>query len=122
MEPPKPLIHPPPISYLCDVILYNVTINVDAQVHDEWLAWMKTVHIPDVLATGMFIENRICKIEGESEGGVSYAIQYVAPDRTHYDRYQAEFAPALQAEHTKRYAGRFAAFRTVLEVIHQQRV
>ncbi|MEO8448027.1 MAG: DUF4286 family protein, partial [bacterium] len=28
------------------MILYNVTVNVDDSVHDEWLEWMKTIHIP----------------------------------------------------------------------------
>ena len=103
------------------MILYNVTVNIDESVHDEWLEWMKTEHIPAVLATGMFIENRICLIHGESEGGISYAIQYVAPDRAHYDRYQREFAPALQHDHSVRYASKFVAFRTVLEIIHESR-
>lgn len=103
------------------MILYNVTINIDEAVHEEWLVWMKAVHIPDVLATGLFVENRICKVEGESEGGITYAIQYIAPDRAHYERYQSEHAPRLQAEHGQRYAGKFAAFRTILEVIHEQK-
>lgn len=101
------------------MILYNVTINVDDSVAEEWLDWMKTVHIPDVMATGMFVENRICRIEAFEEGGKSYAIQYLAPSREHYDRYQAEFAEKLQEDHTKRYQGKFAAFRTILDVIHQ---
>lgn len=104
------------------MILYNVTINIDEAVHEEWLQWMKETHIPDVLATGMFIENRICRIQAYEEGGISYAIQYVAPDKAHYDRYQQEFAKKLQAEHTARYQGKFAAFRTILEVIHEARV
>jgi hypothetical protein len=104
------------------MILYNVTINIDEAVHEEWLQWMKETHIPDVLATGMFIENRICRIQAYEEGGISYAIQYVAPDQAHYDRYQQEFAKKLQAEHTARYKGKFAAFRTILEVIHESRV
>jgi hypothetical protein len=33
----------------------------------------------------------------------------------HYERYRAEFAPALQAEHTARYRDQFVAFRTLLE-------
>lgn len=103
------------------MILYNVTINVDDSIHEEWLEWMKSTHIPDVLATGMFKENRICRIEAFEEGGVSYAIQYVAPDRDHYDRYQNEFSARLQEEHTLRYQGKFAAFRTVLEIIHEVR-
>ncbi|MCH2198188.1 MAG: DUF4286 family protein [Flavobacteriales bacterium] len=103
------------------MILYNVTVSIDEDVHEEWLKWMKEKHIPDVMATGMFKENRICKVEGEEEGGMTYAIQYVAPDREHYDRYQKEFAAGLQADHTQRYQGKFAAFRTILEILHETR-
>lgn len=109
------------IHYLCAVILYNVTISIDPEIEQDWLDWMRSTHIPDVLATGMFIENRICRVHGEEEGGLTYAIQYVAPDQAHYERYLKEFAQSLQAEHGQRYAGRFAAFRTILEIIHEER-
>lgn len=104
------------------MILYNVTVSIDDQVHDEWLKWMREVHIPDVMRTGMFVENRICRIHAYEEGGKSYSIQYLAENQAMFDRYQNEFAPALQEEHTKKYQGKFAAFRTILEVIDQTRV
>lgn len=103
------------------MILYNVTVSIDEEVHEDWLNWMKDVHIPEVLSTGMFVENRLCRIHAFEEGGVSYSIQYLATDMEHYERYQEEFAPRLQEEHTRRYAGKFAAFRTVLEVVSQTR-
>jgi hypothetical protein len=81
---------------------------------------MKTVHIPDVMRTGMFIDGKICRIHAFEDGGKSYSIQYLAPDQDHYDRYTKEFAPDLQREHTARYAGKFAAFRTILEVVHHE--
>lgn len=100
------------------MIVYNVTINVDAEVATEWLHWMKTVHIPDVMATGMFLDNRICRILAEEDGGLTYAIQYTAADMATYERYKAEHAPRLQAETQKHYGGKFVAFRTLLEVVH----
>ena len=36
------------------MILYNVTVKIAKAVHDDWLEWMKTVHIPDVLKTNLF--------------------------------------------------------------------
>lgn len=102
------------------MVLYNVTVNIDEHVHDEWLDWMKQVHIPDVLATGHFIENKICKILAESEGGISYSIQYLCNDMSEYEKYEREHAPRLQKEHGERYAGRYVAFRTLLEVVHHQ--
>lgn len=100
------------------MILYNVTVNIDETIHEEWLQWMKEIHIPQVMETGCFTENKVCRILAEEEGGKSYSIQYLAPDMATYIKYQTEFSPALQEEHTKKYAGKFGAFRTLLEVIH----
>jgi Domain of unknown function (DUF4286) len=100
------------------MIIYNVTVNVDADVAEEWLQWMKSVHIPDVMSTGLFLDNRICRVLAEEEGGFTYAIQYTAADMATYERYKSEHAPRLQAETQKRYSGKFVAFRTLLEVVH----
>ena len=37
------------------MILYNVTVSIDVKKADEWLHWMRTKHIPDVMATSCFI-------------------------------------------------------------------
>jgi hypothetical protein len=101
------------------MVLYNVTVSIDAQIHEDWLNWMRTIHIPEVLETGCFIESRISRVHGEEEGGLTFAITYLAPSQELYDKYQEEFAPALQADHTKKYSGKFAAFRTTLSVIEE---
>ncbi len=101
------------------MILYNVTINIDETVHEEWLQWMKEVHIPDVMNTGLFIENKICRIHAEEKGGRAYSIQYILNSIEDYNEYQKKYAPALQQEHTVKYNGKFAAFRTILEIVHE---
>jgi hypothetical protein len=100
------------------MILYNVTVSIDTQVHEDWVNWMRTVHIPDVMATGLFLESRMSRIHAE-EGGVSYAISYLCENLAILEQYQTLFAPKLQREHALRYQGKFAAFRTVLEVIEE---
>ena len=51
------------------MIIYNVTVNVDLDVHDQWLQWMKATHLPDVMATGLFLDQRMCRVLAEDEGG-----------------------------------------------------
>lgn len=100
------------------MIIYNVTVNIDDSVHDEWLRWMRTTHIPDVLKTGLFTSGRIFRIVVEEEmGGKSYSIQYTCNSFADYERYEKEFAPALRAEHSAKYKDRFVAFRTLLEEV-----
>jgi hypothetical protein len=100
------------------MILYNVTVNIDHEVEKDWLQWMKDVHIPEVMATGLFVENRMYKVLSEDDGGTTYAIQYACATMAHYERYREEHAQRLQAETQKYYGGRFVAFRTLLEVVH----
>ena len=99
------------------MILYNVTINIDDSVHAEWLEWMKSIHIPDVLATGLFIDNKIFKIMSEDENGNTYSIQYFLNSMEDYKKYQEEFAKKLQEEHSGKYKNKFVAFRTIMESV-----
>ena len=70
------------------MIIYNVTINIDDSVHNEWLEGMKSEHIPQVLATGKFKEARLTKVLVEEEqGGVTYSSQFRAWSRQALDDY-----------------------------------
>jgi hypothetical protein len=99
------------------MITYNVTINIEEDVHEQWLSWMINKHIPDVMATKLFSDYKIMKIisRQEDETGQTYAIQYRAANIEHYNLYQKDFAPALQADTQKLFGGKFVAFRTLLE-------
>ncbi len=100
------------------MILYNVTIKIEHELHDDWLEWMRQVHIPDVMATGLFETYRLCKVLGDDDAhGITYAIQYACTDLETFMQYQQQHAPRLQAEHNARYRDRYVAFRTLLEVL-----
>ena len=100
------------------MIIYNVTINIDKEVETHWLDWMKNTHIPDVMQRELFIDCKISRVLAEETGGHTYAIAYSCKNMHNYEKYQNEFAPKLQAEHTNKFAGKFAAYRTLLEVVH----
>ncbi|MBT2562207.1 DUF4286 family protein [Pedobacter sp. ISL-68] len=99
------------------MFLYNVTLILDDAAAEEWLQWMQDVHIPEVMATGMFISNRLLKVVDSPNEGVTYCAQYVAETLDHYNKYQEIFAPALQAELNERYKNRFVAYRTLMEFV-----
>lgn len=99
--------------------IYNVTINIEDDVHEDWLQWMKETHIPDVMNTGLFLANRIMQVMADDPQGTTYSIQYEVKDLETLDLYQEVYAPKLQKEHTDRYEGKFVAFRTILRVEHE---
>lgn len=99
------------------MIIYNVTVKVDNEIHNEWLEWMKVVHIPDVLKTGLFSDQRVCRVLVDDSDGITYAIQYTCRNMDDFIRYEREHAPRLRQEHIDRYQDKALAFRTLLEVI-----
>jgi len=104
------------------MIIYNVTINIDESVHEKWLAWIKD-HIPQVLATGKFIDAKLTKVLVEEElGGVTYSVQYKAFSRESLDAYYKEDAERLRSEGIKRFGDKMLAFRTELEIIDEYSV
>lgn len=101
-------------------ILYNVTVSIDESIEREWKQWMIDHHIPDVMSTELFESYQMQKIiSGEHENGVTYAIQYLAPSMDHLKTYQDDHALRLQTDHHSRYKDRYAAFRTIMEVVSQ---
>lgn len=97
--------------------IYNVTVSIDKTVAEEWLNWMKTIHVPDVLKTGYFTENKICRVLNVDDEGATYSIQYTFKEMADIEAYQKNDAKRLQDEHSKRYEGKYAAFRTLLEIV-----
>ena len=101
------------------MIIYNVTINIEEGIAEEWLQYMKEEHIPDVLRTGCFVEHRISKLltRQDDETGITYNIQYHCPDMETFDRYESEFAPDLKQDVIDKYGGKFVAFRSLMETV-----
>jgi hypothetical protein len=100
------------------MIIYNVTVGVDKRIEQDWLVWMREIHIPDVMRTNMFLGHKMYKIlTTDTEETVSYAIQYSANSLNEIERYLEEFAPALREEVKKKFGEQQAAFRTLLEEI-----
>ena len=99
------------------MIIYNVTVSIDQSIHEDWLQWMKEIHIPEVMETGFFLENKVCRLMVDDE--ITYAIQYTCENIDKLNEYQEKHAPKLQEKHTNRYRGKFGAFRTLLEIVHQ---
>lgn len=95
-------------------VLYSVTVRIDRAAADEWLAWMRAEHIPAVLRAGEFLGCAIAlEVSPPATDRLAVTLEYRIASLEALHRYQATAAPALQAVHAERYAGRFEASRSV---------
>ena len=101
------------------MIIYNVTLSVEESVKDDWLKWIKCVHIPEVMATGFFLKSQINRVIVQGDSGNTFAIAYTCDSMKDLHQYQVKFAPDLQKKHAARYGDKAVAFRTLMEVIQE---
>jgi hypothetical protein len=100
------------------MFIYNVTVKVDHSIAANWLTWLKTEHIPEVIETGCFSSATILELlENADEEGLTYAIQYRAATKEDYDRYIDEYANLLRQKSFDKWGDRFMAFRTLMKIV-----
>ena len=100
--------------------IYNVTVNIDDSVHDQWLDWMKNEHIPQMLSLGKFSNALMSKVMSQGDSGTTYSIQYQTDSKETLDKYYKEDADLLRQEGFKKFGDKFVAFRTELDVVSNQ--
>lgn len=98
------------------MIVYNVTVKIDTKIKNDWLKWMREVHIPAVINTGCFTDYAILRLRyPKDDEGHTFAIQYNCESMDQLDEYHKTHATGFQREHMERYGERAVAFRTILE-------
>ena len=101
------------------MIIYNVTVSVEESIQNEWLDWMKTKHIPEVMACGIFTKAQINHVIVQSDSDNTFAIAYTCSSMKELHQYQIKFAPELQKKYNEKFKEKTIAFRTLMEVIEE---
>ena len=101
------------------MIIYNVTTKVHWDIHEAWLAWMKDKHLPEVMASGCFIDMRFVRLlETDETEGPTYAAQFHAANMEDYKRYIEHHAPILRKDVMDNWGNNFISFRSLMEVVN----
>ncbi|MDT0677715.1 DUF4286 family protein [Autumnicola musiva] len=100
--------------------IYNVTSNVQEQIHDKWIEWMKKEHIPAMLDTKKFTKALLTRVMvQEPMGGITYSVQYTVESKEMLQKYYDEDAEELRKKATI-FGEKVVSFRTELEVVNEQ--
>ena len=101
--------------------IYNITVNIDESVQQQWLNWVTNTHIPNMLNSGKFTKAKLSQVlVNEEMGGVTYSIQFTATNIEALHLYYKEDADKFNKESTQRFKDKFVMFSTELKVIFEQ--
>lgn len=93
------------------MIRYEVVLDCPAATAPALERWMRTIHIPEMLATGCFVG-----IHFDRAGG-RFRTVYQAATRQHLDRYLAEHATTMRASFQQRFPDRVTVSRETWEQV-----
>jgi hypothetical protein len=96
-------------------LVYEVNLDIDAAIADEYRAWLDA-HVAEIRALPGFTGAQLFEVRDPpaAAGRLSLCVQYRLRDQADLDRYLAQHAPRLRAEGLARFGGRFSASRRVL--------
>jgi hypothetical protein len=98
------------------MIIFNITVNVSYAAEKEWLHYMKTVQIPEILATKLPLECKLFRLLTEIENeGSTYTSQFSFRTMEDFLAYQTNFQADIQERHHQLFNGQYVSFRTLLE-------
>ncbi|MBK0380392.1 DUF4286 family protein [Mucilaginibacter segetis] len=99
------------------MIIYNDTVILEESTEQEWLTWIKEVHIPAVMATGCFSSYQILTIIDSPNDGITYCIQYNADTIEQFQEYYSKYLFKFQDIHQERFADKFVMFNTLMKTV-----
>lgn len=96
-------------------VVYEVTLDLDAAIRDEYLAWLDA-HVAEIVALPGFTGAEMLEVTdpAAAPGRASLCVQYRLAGQADLERYLAHHAPRLRAEGMALFGGRFTASRRVL--------
>ncbi len=102
------------------MILFNITIILDDEIHNEWLHWMKTRQIQDVMNTGCFVSNRLLNVLDSPNEGLTYCVQYISDSLENLNEFKQKHEHIIQANMPEQFNNKLVLFSTVMEFIDNQ--
>ena len=98
------------------MLIHNITYNIDKKLEEDFLSWMKNIHIPNVMLTGFPKSQKIMRLLTEVDnGGVTYSVQYNFDSIEGFEVYENDYMDNLHAEVDKKYRGNYVHFASLLE-------
>lgn len=102
------------------MILYNVTIILDEEIHVNWLKWLKNEHLKEMMDTGFFISYRVLKVLDSPNEGHTYCVQYILDSVEKYNKYMQVQPNQLQTNVPAEFLNKFVVFSTLMEFIETE--
>ena len=99
------------------MIIYNVTTILQEHIEQDYLNYMKEIHMPEVMASGTFSSCNLLKLTEPDNEGATYCAQYITDDIKKLNEYRVTISPKLQEDFQQKFENQYVAFRSILQSV-----
>ena len=99
--------------------IYNITIKIDAGIHEDWLKWLPETHIPFIEGTGKISGHQLLRLrEIDETDGPTYALQLFFESKAQYNAFISGYSRELEARKSSAWGDKMLSFATLMEIVH----
>lgn len=99
------------------MLIYNTTFQVDGDISEHFLIWLKESYIPETEKHGALKAPRLCRVLSHRDEGSSYSLQWEVESSSLLHRWHLEQGVPLNEELVKMFGNKVIGFPTLMEVI-----
>lgn len=101
--------------------LYNTSFHTESSIAETFVAWLKTIFIPEAMSSGLFSEASLGKILLEIEPGTSsYTLQLKASELDRAREWNDTIGNSLRSVIIKKFGGKVVFFVSFIEIIDHE--
>ena len=101
--------------------LYNTSFHTESSIAETFVAWLKTIFIPEAMSSGLFSEASLGKILLEIEPGTSsYTLQLKDSELDRAREWNDTIGNSLRSVIIKKFGGKVVFFVTFIEIIDHE--
>lgn len=101
--------------------LYNTCFHTESSITETFVAWLKTIFIPEAMSSGLFSEASLGKIMLEIEPGTSsYTLQLKASELDRAREWNDTIGNSLRSVIIKKFGGKVVFFVSFIEIIDHE--
>ncbi len=103
------------------MIVYNITFNVEDEIKDQWLKWIKNDFIPAMTKSGLLKNPRLSELLIDEQQGTSYALQFEANTIEDLNEFKKEQLFSLLAPVREKFGEKVVFFPTEMKVLYKNK-
>lgn len=97
------------------MILFNITILSDNEVHEELKSWILTDFLPNIAKEQIFKSQSLLKVLNSPNEGVTYSLQFIADNEDKIDAFRKGHLLSLHNKAQTEYENKIYLLESLME-------